>query len=99
MSKAELRSQLTGPNDQNQRSAAEQYYVLSKTIKDIPNILNLVPNDGLAWVTGPAMDQSGIVALGEIDRYEVSGPERFSRAQSWWRNWSARTSRTKPNMA
>jgi menaquinone-specific isochorismate synthase len=94
MSKAELRSQLSGPNDQ--RSTVEQFYVLSKSIKDIPNILNLVPNDGLAWVTGPAMDQSGIVALGEIDRFEVSGPERFSRAQSWWRNWSAKTAGDEP---
>ena len=70
---------------------AQQVYVLTKSISDVPNLLNLIPNDGLAWVTGPAMDQRGIVATGELDRYEVSGAERFSRAQSWWRNWSSKS--------
>lgn len=77
-----------------QRSAADgakPIYVLTQPISDIPNLLNLVPSDGMAWVTGPAMDQNGLIAIGEVDRYEVSGPERFSRAQSWWRNWTAKS--------
>ena len=98
MSGSELRSQPT--DNQNQPSSffgtAESIYVVTKSIHDIPNILNLIPNDGLAWVTGPAMDQKGIVALGQVDRYEVSGAERFSRAQSWWRNWSANTTGDEP---
>ena len=68
---------------------SQQVFVLTKTIPDIPNLLNLVPNNGLAWVTGKADNQEGLIALGELDRFEVSGAERFSRAQSWWRNWSS----------
>lgn len=69
---------------------AQQVYVSTQKIADIPNLLNLLPSDGLAWVTGTSDNQSGLIALGEVDRYEVSGPERFSRAQSWWRNWANR---------
>lgn len=68
---------------------AKQVYVATQKIADIPNLLNLIPQDGMAWVSGPADNHEGLVALGEVDRYEVSGPERFSRAQSWWRNWAA----------
>ncbi len=68
---------------------AKQVYVATQIIPDIPNLLNLVPQDGIAWVRGPADNHEGLVALGEVDRYEVTGPERFSRAQSWWRNWTA----------
>jgi menaquinone-specific isochorismate synthase len=69
---------------------APQIYVATQKISDIPHLLNLVPDDGLAWVTGNPNNQQGLIALGEVDRFEVSGPERFSRAQSWWRNWSAK---------
>lgn len=88
MSEAQLHGQ--------QPANAAAVYVVTKPIHDIPNLLNLIPNDGLAWVTGPAMDQRGIVATGELDRFEVSGPERFSRAQSWWRTWSAKTTGDEP---
>ena len=69
---------------------AQAVYVLTQEITDIPHLLNLVPENGLAWVTGPTMDQQGLIALGELDRFEVSGAERFSRAQSWWRNWTSK---------
>ena len=104
MSGAELRSQeqlktaadLVDSKSDSDQTTARQVYVVTKEITDIPNLLSLIPTDGLAWVTGPAMDQRGIVALGEVDRFEVSGAERFSRAQSWWRNWSANTSGDEP---
>lgn len=72
-------------------SNSPQVYVITKSIQDIPNLLNVFPENGLAWVTGPAMDQHGFIAFGELARFEVSGAERFSRAQRWWTNWSART--------
>ena len=71
-------------------------FVLTMPMPDIPNLLNLVPQDGMAWVTGPAADQKGLIALGEIDRFEVVGAERFSRAQSWWRNWTAKVTGDEP---
>lgn len=74
----------------NSASSAPQIYVVTKSIQDIPNLLNVFQENGLAWVTGPAMDQRGFVAFGELDRFEVSGAERFSRAQRWWANWSSR---------
>jgi menaquinone-specific isochorismate synthase len=78
------------------QNLSQQVFALTKTIPDIPNLLNLVPNNGLAWVTGKADNQEGLIALGEIDRFEVSGAERFSRAQSWWRNWSANVEGDEP---
>ena len=78
------------------QNLSEQVFVLTQPISDIPNLLNLVPNNGLAWVTGQADNQEGLIALGEIDRFEVTGAERFSRAQSWWRNWSANAQGDEP---
>jgi menaquinone-specific isochorismate synthase len=43
----------------------------------------------VAWVTGSGPDQTGLVGWGEAARYEACGPERFSRAQRWWAQWSA----------
>lgn len=57
---------------------------------DPRDLLDRLPGPGsLAWVTGPAGDQTGLVGWGEAARYEASGPERFSRAQRWWSQWSA----------
>lgn len=57
-------------------------------IADQPHLLSLIGADNaLAWVRGPADDQYGIVAWGEVNRVEVDGPERFSRAQRWWTKW------------
>jgi len=57
-------------------------------VADQPHLLSLIgSDDALAWVRGPADNQFGIVAWGEVDRMEVGGPERFSRAQRWWTQW------------
>lgn len=69
----------------------EQLVVRTVKIPDIPHLLTLVsPEGGLAWVQGTPNNQQGLVAWGEVARMELSGPERFSRAQRWWSNWSTR---------
>jgi menaquinone-specific isochorismate synthase len=37
---------------------------------------------GLAWVTGG----DGLVGWGEVARLDVRGPDRFARADAWWRD-------------
>jgi len=60
-------------------------YVRTVEIPDIPNLLNLLPAEGgLAWITGLATNQIGIIGWGEVARSSFNGPERFSRAQRWW---------------
>jgi len=64
------------------------FRVRTAHLPDQPRLLNLIGKDqGLAWVRGNADNQYGIVAWGEVARVEVSGPERFSRAQRWWTQW------------
>ncbi len=47
-------------------------------------LLDLLPaRGGHAWVR----NGTGLVGWGEAARFEVSGPERFSRAQRWWAGW------------
>ena len=52
---------------------------------------HLPRQSSVAWVTGGAGgsdgEQTGFVGWGEAARLEVSGPERFSRAQRWWADW------------
>jgi len=43
------------------------------------------PQHALAWVR----DGSGLVGWGEAARLEVSGPNRFAEADSWWREFTA----------
>jgi menaquinone-specific isochorismate synthase len=60
-------------------------FVRTSELPDIPHLLSLLPAEGgLAWVHGPATDQTGVIGLGEVTRITISGPERFSRAQRWW---------------
>ncbi len=48
------------------------------------DLLSLLPTGGgFAWVRNDA----GFVGWGEAARFEISGPERFSRAQRWWSAW------------
>lgn len=49
-----------------------------------PLLARLPRATAAAWVTG---DDEGFVAWGEAARLEVTGPERFSRAQRWWSSW------------
>ncbi len=46
------------------------------------NLLSILPaaQDVLAWVR----DGEGIVGWGSAARFDVSGPERFSRTHRWW---------------
>ncbi len=49
-------------------------------------LLDLLPGTGgHAWVR----DDTGFVGWGEVARFSVAGPERFSRAQRWWADWCA----------
>ena len=78
-------------------TTATSYVVHTVSIPDIPNLLSLLDESGgLSWVTGPADNQSGIVGFGEIDRLEVDGPERVSRAQRWWSTWCSRSTGDEP---
>ena len=44
-------------------------------------LLSLLPEAGaLAWVS----EGEGLVAWGEAARLELTGPDRFARAQAWW---------------
>lgn len=49
-------------------------------------LLELLPaGDTVAWVRGG----QGLVGWGEAARAVFRGPERFSRAMSWWQEWIA----------
>jgi menaquinone-specific isochorismate synthase len=51
------------------------------------DLLALLPRSGgHAWVR----DGTGFVGWGVAQRFTISGPERFSRAQRWWSQWCAR---------
>ncbi|MEU5691501.1 isochorismate synthase [Actinosynnema sp. NPDC020468] len=43
------------------------------------------PTGALAWVRGG----DGLVGWGEAARFEASGPDRFARADRWWREYRA----------
>ena len=48
------------------------------------DLLSLLPaTGGHAWVR----DGAGFVGWGEAARFTISGTERFSRAQRWWKHW------------
>ena len=50
-------------------------------IDDPGALLDLLPvAGGLAWTTA----DEGLVGWGEAARIELSGPDRFARAQAWW---------------
>lgn len=77
--------------------ATDQHVVRVVAVPDIPNLLSLLgESGGLSWVRGAQDNQDGLVAWGEVDRIELDGPERFSRAQRWWSAWCARTSGDEP---
>lgn len=55
-------------------------------VPDIGPLLERLPRESaVAWVR----DGAGFIGWGEADRLEVSGQERFSRAQRWWSQWCA----------
>ena len=60
--------------------------VRSRPIADPEDLLSRLPSRGpLAWVRGG----EGLIGWGIAAQLEVSGPERFSRAQRWWSKWCA----------
>ena len=60
--------------------------VKTRPIADPQKLLEHLPvNEALAWVR----NGEGLVGWGVAAQLEVSGPERFSRAQRWWAKWCA----------
>ena len=56
----------------------------TRPLDDPGPLLDLLPRDeALAWVRG----DEGLVGWGVAARAEVTGDERFSRAQRWWSEW------------
>ncbi len=50
-------------------------------------LVDVAPNkDSLLWLRG----SSGLAGWGEAARFETSGPDRFTEAVDWWREYSAR---------
>ncbi len=58
-----------------------QLVVRSRVIDDPGRLLDLVPDDGLVWLRRG----DGLVAWGEVARWELSGPDRFDVADRTWR--------------
>ena len=75
----------TGPGDAAPapRGAAVRRQVRSQPVDLVGTLLQRLPHagDALAWVR----DGEGLVGWGEAARLEVTGPDRFARAQEWWR--------------
>ncbi len=60
---------------------ADLLAVSTVRIDDPGALLDLLPVvGGLAWTTA----DEGLVGWGEAARIELSGPDRFARAQAWW---------------
>lgn len=60
--------------------------VRTRPIADPDSLLARLPRGNpLAWVRGG----EGLIGWGVAAELEVSGPERFSRAQRWWTKWCA----------
>ena len=60
--------------------------VRTRSIADPKTLLNRLPEtDTVAWVR----NGEGLIGWGVAAQFEVSGPERFSRAQRWWAKWCA----------
>ena len=54
-------------------------------------LLSMLPRSTpvTTWVHDAPSTDTGLVGWGEVARCEVSGRERFSRAQRWWVDWLA----------
>lgn len=61
---------------------APQLVVRSRVVDDPGPLLDLVPADGLVWLRRG----DGMVAWGEVARWELSGPDRFDEAAAIWRD-------------
>lgn len=60
--------------------------VRSRSIADPRTLLDRLPeSETVAWVR----NGEGLIGWGVAAEFEVSGPERFSRAQRWWAKWCA----------
>ncbi|MCO1661147.1 isochorismate synthase [Pseudonocardia sp. S2-4] len=54
---------------------------------DPGRLLDLLPDDDpLCWVRGG----EGLVGWGEAARFSATGPDRFARADAWWRSFAER---------
>ncbi|MGA7687980.1 MAG: isochorismate synthase [Jiangellales bacterium] len=56
--------------------------VRSRRVDDPGALLDLLPRDGLAWVRRG----DGMVAWGEVARWQLSGADRFAEAARTWRD-------------
>jgi menaquinone-specific isochorismate synthase len=74
---------------QRRRSGEEpdRPYARSRTVHTTTDLLDLLPSpdDSLTWV----QQGDGIVGWGEAARFEPSGPDRFTQAVEWWREYTA----------
>jgi menaquinone-specific isochorismate synthase len=61
--------------------------VRTRLVEDAGGLIDLLPDDDpLCWVRGG----DGLVGWGEVARFTTSGPDRFARADAWWRSFAAR---------
>ena len=62
--------------------------VRSRVVERAGGLLDLLPSPrgALAWVR----DGEGLVGWGEVAGVRTAGPERFARAEAWWREFADR---------
>ncbi len=59
----------------------------TRPVDDPGRLLDLLPDDApLCWVR----DGDGLVGWGEVARFTATGPDRFARADAWWRSFTQR---------
>jgi len=62
--------------------AVDVLHVTTARVEEPRDLLGLLPSHGaLAWVR----EGEGLVGWGEAARVELTGPDRFTDAQAWWR--------------
>lgn len=58
-----------------------ELFVQTVPLDGVEDLLALLPShDAVSWVR----EGEGLVGWGEAARFEIAGPERFSRASRWW---------------
>jgi menaquinone-specific isochorismate synthase len=61
--------------------------VRTRPVDDPGPLIGLLPDeDPLCWVRGG----EGLVGWGEVARFGAIGPDRFARADAWWRDFAGR---------
>jgi menaquinone-specific isochorismate synthase len=61
--------------------------VRTHAVDDPGRLIDLLPDDDpLCWIRGG----DGLVGWGEVARFGATGPDRFARADGWWREFAER---------